>query len=139
VPSIEDAGAILDVLQKFDLNEVDTARGYGGGSCEEYLAELKWQERGIVLATKLSPAATPSPGSYTHKPEDLRRGIQASLAALKTDKLDLVSRSFQLFHQPTYQHCLVRNHIVSKGRELLLKASICSQHQLLPMRSVPQR
>jgi aflatoxin B1 aldehyde reductase len=97
VSSIGDAGAILDVFQNFGLSEVDTARGYSGGTSEEYLAELKWQERGIVLATKLSPAATPSPDTYTHKPEDLRRGIQASLAALKTDKLDLVSSPSTFF------------------------------------------
>lgn len=93
VPAIEDAGAILDTLQRFDLNEVDCARGYNGGTSEEYLAELKWQDRGLIVATKLSPAANPSPGAYTHKPADLRRGIEASLAALKTKQIDLVSHS----------------------------------------------
>jgi hypothetical protein len=51
VPNIDDAAAILDVFQKFGLDEIDTA-------------------------------------------VDLRRGIQTSLSALKTDNIDLVSGSF---------------------------------------------
>ena len=91
MPSIDDAANIIDAVQKFGHNEIDTARGYSNGSSEEYLAELKWQERGLVLATKLAPAANPSPDEYSHQSADLRRGIGASLKALKTDKIDLVS------------------------------------------------
>ncbi|KAH8652113.1 keto reductase [Xylariales sp. PMI_506] len=115
VSSVEDAGAILDVFQKFGLNEIDTARGYSNGTSEEYLAELKWQERGLVLATKLSPAATPSPISYSHKPADLRRGIQASLDALKTDKLDLWYLHFPDHHTPYEETLREVNNMYKEG------------------------
>lgn len=88
---LEDAAAILDIFQAHGHNEVDTARTYGGGSSEEYLGQLDWQARGITMATKLSPQAPSNPTAkkYTHKPEDLRAALLESLAALKTDKVDL--------------------------------------------------
>ncbi|KAH6654661.1 keto reductase [Truncatella angustata] len=87
VHSLDEAGKILDVFQAHGHVEVDTARTYAGGSTEEYLGALDWQSRGIVLDTKLSPLN----GSlkYTHSPEDLRRGLNDSFAALKTDKVDM--------------------------------------------------
>jgi aflatoxin B1 aldehyde reductase len=73
-------------------NELDTARVYGNGSTEEILAELNWQNRKLVMETKLYPNAN-SPfaqeNAYTHKAEDVRRGLLDSLKALKTDKIDM--------------------------------------------------
>jgi aflatoxin B1 aldehyde reductase len=85
----------LDVFQKYGHSELDTARVYGGGSSEEYLGLLKptWQERGIIMETKLSPRARniglPEGVATNHSPEHLRLGIEASLKALKTDKIDM--------------------------------------------------
>ncbi|KAI0155752.1 NADP-dependent oxidoreductase domain-containing protein [Pestalotiopsis sp. NC0098] len=87
VHTLEEAGKILDVFQSHGHVEVDTARTYAGGSTEQYLGSLGWQERGIVLDTKLSPLGTQL--KYDHSPSDLRRGLADSLAALKTDKVDL--------------------------------------------------
>ena len=85
---LKDAAAILDVFQKYGHKEIDTARTYGEGSSEEYLGELKLPERGIILDTKLSPNALNSTtGQYRHTPEGLRRGLEDSLKALKTDKV----------------------------------------------------
>ncbi|KAF2668026.1 Aldo/keto reductase [Microthyrium microscopicum] len=92
VHSLDDAGAILDVFRKYGHTELDTARVYGGGSSEEYLGELKWQDRGIVMETKLSPRANIGLGEgvqTTHSPEHLRQGLKMSLEALKTDKVDM--------------------------------------------------
>ncbi|KAI1878348.1 uncharacterized protein JN550_000530 [Neoarthrinium moseri] len=89
VHSLEESGAILDVFQKFGHIEVDSARSYAGGSTEEYLGALKWQERGLVLDTKLSPLGRLGATKYTHSPADLRRGLRDSLTALRTDKVDL--------------------------------------------------
>jgi aflatoxin B1 aldehyde reductase len=88
------AAEIIDVFQKYGYNEVDTARTYGDGSSEEMLAAIHYQERGIVMDTKLYPTAgsalaTATSDSYTHKPEDVRRGLINSLKALKTDKIDM--------------------------------------------------
>jgi len=92
VHDLKEAEAILDAFQKHGHNEIDSARGYGDGSSEEYLGELRWQDRGIVLDTKLSPGAVnkadgPTAAPYRHTPEGLRRGLEDSLKALKTGKV----------------------------------------------------
>lgn len=87
-----DAARILDIFQKHGHNEVDTARIYGAGSSEEMLADLDWQARGLVMDTKLYPnlgTTLQSADSYSHRPEDIRRGLMNSLAALKTDRIDM--------------------------------------------------
>ncbi|KAK5994367.1 Aldo-keto reductase [Cladobotryum mycophilum] len=85
VHDLEDCAAILDVFQEFSHVELDSARVYGGGSCEEYLGQLNWQKRGIVMDTKLSPIGA----HYTHSPKDVRQGLLDSLKALGTDKVDM--------------------------------------------------
>ncbi|KAK9781678.1 putative Keto reductase [Seiridium cardinale] len=87
VHSLDDGGKILDVFKSYGHVEVDTARTYGGGSSEEYLAALDWKSRGLVLDTKLSPIGNPP--KYSHSSADVRRGLQDSLTALKTDKVDM--------------------------------------------------
>ncbi|KAJ7149749.1 NADP-dependent oxidoreductase domain-containing protein [Mycena crocata] len=82
---------ILDVFQKHGHNEVDTARIYGGGSTEEYLGAIGWQKRGIKMETKFYPTKGKGmswlyPEELTHSPADLRKALNQSLAALKTDK-----------------------------------------------------
>ncbi|KAF9891127.1 hypothetical protein FE257_005063 [Aspergillus nanangensis] len=92
VHETSDAANILDVFQRHGHNEVDTARIYGAGSSEEMLAALDWKNRGLVMDTKLYPSANRSmslANTYTHTPEDIRRGLLDSLKALQTDKIDM--------------------------------------------------
>lgn len=92
VHNLDDAGRVLDIFQQHGHREVDTARLYGGGSSEEMLASLEWQRRGLVMDTKLYPNArlpVQSAVTYTHQPEDVRRGLMESLKALQTDKIDM--------------------------------------------------
>jgi aflatoxin B1 aldehyde reductase len=94
VSSLKEAGEILDVFQKHGHNEIDTALVYGGGSSEQYLGELDWQKRGLILDTKFSPRAKrlDAPGNgatLSHSPEDLRIALKRSLSSLKTDKVDM--------------------------------------------------
>lgn len=84
--SLEDCASLLDVLQKHGHNEIDTARVYGAS--EELLGQLNWQSRGLVLDTKLNPRRF-GPKSYSHKKDDLKRGLADSLQALQADKVDL--------------------------------------------------
>lgn len=84
--TVEDCSTILDVLQKHGHNEVDTARVYGAS--EELLGQLDWKGRGLVLDTKLK-ARPFGPSPYSHRREDLRRGLADSLKALRSDKVDL--------------------------------------------------
>ncbi|KAI9741134.1 MAG: hypothetical protein M1834_002847 [Cirrosporium novae-zelandiae] len=92
VHTLQDAGGILDVFQKHGHNEIDSARSYGYGSSETMLADLQWQKRGLVMDTKLYPNAGGPMNKgeqYTHRAEDVRRGLLDSLKALKTDKIDM--------------------------------------------------
>lgn len=77
---------MLDVLQNHGHNEIDTARVYGAS--EELLGELKWQSRGLVMDTKLNPRRF-GPQTYSHKKDDLVRGLKDSLKALQGDHIDL--------------------------------------------------
>lgn len=79
---------MLDILQKHGHNEVDTARLYTFGSSETYLGQLKWQERGLTLGTKLSAMKFgPNPHSFTK--DGLKHGLLESLEALQSEKVDL--------------------------------------------------
>ena len=35
--------------------QIDSARGYTGGTSEEYLGKIEWKKRGLVMDTKLYP------------------------------------------------------------------------------------
>ncbi|CZR58186.1 related to aldehyde reductase [Phialocephala subalpina] len=96
------ANALIDVFQKHGHNEIDTARVYGNGTTEEILAETDWEKRGIIMDTKLYPnkGSPMNPDDqYDHTPEDVRRGLMASLKALNTKKIDM----FYL-HGPDRKH-----------------------------------
>jgi aryl-alcohol dehydrogenase-like predicted oxidoreductase len=90
VHDLKDSAAMLDVFQEYGHSEVDSARIYGAGSTEECLSQLKWQERGLVMDTKLIPLRK-GPFSYSHKKDGLKSGLLESLKALRTDKVDLWS------------------------------------------------
>ena len=91
VTDIKEAEKILDIFQSHGHNEIDTSRFYGSGTSEEYLGKMDWQKRGLVMDTKVYPTVGKGmPGDQiTHKPEDLRKYLQISLKALKTDKVDM--------------------------------------------------
>jgi len=92
VDTLEESAAILDVFQAHGHSEIDTAIVYGGGSSEQYLGQLHWKERGIVMDTKFSPRTDLGLGpdvKTTHSPEHLRLALKKSLESLKTDKIDM--------------------------------------------------
>lgn len=86
IHTVEDVASVIDVLQQHGHNEIDTARVYG--TSEALLGQLNWQARGLVVDTKLNPRRM-GPYQYSHKKEDLKRGLLDSLQALNTDKVDL--------------------------------------------------
>jgi aryl-alcohol dehydrogenase-like predicted oxidoreductase len=85
---LKDCAALLDVFQEHGHAQIDTARLYGFGSTEEYLSHLKWQDRGLLVGTKLNPKKI-GPKPFSHKPEDLKRGVLESLKALDTKQFDI--------------------------------------------------
>ncbi|TVY50884.1 Aflatoxin B1 aldehyde reductase member 3 [Lachnellula cervina] len=92
VHSLEECASLIDVFQKYGHSEIDTAIVYGGGSSEQYLGQLHWQDRGIIMDTKFSPRANIGLGpdvKTTHSPDHLRLALKRSLESLKTDKVDM--------------------------------------------------
>ncbi|MCJ1299638.1 hypothetical protein MMC08_002430 [Hypocenomyce scalaris] len=91
VTDLDEAKQILDIFQSHGHNEVDTARFYGGGTSEEYLGKLQWQDRGIVMDTKYYPTVgrAMDKDQWTHKPEHLRENLTRSLKALNAKKVDM--------------------------------------------------
>ena len=100
----KECAAVLDVFQKHGHGEIDTARVYGDGSSEEYLALLKWQERGLSVGTKLQPRKF-GPVLYSHKKDDLKRGLQESLQVLQTEKVDLFYLHAPDVSNASYKFC----------------------------------
>ncbi|KOS21225.1 Aflatoxin B1 aldehyde reductase member 3 [Escovopsis weberi] len=97
VHDLEECAAIIDTFQEFGIKELDSARSYCEGSCEEYLSRLDMPGRGIVVGTKLSPMTVNSLGTKGHGPESLRQGLLDSLKALGAAKVDL-----WYLHQPDH-------------------------------------
>ncbi|CRG89061.1 hypothetical protein PISL3812_06096 [Talaromyces islandicus] len=90
VHDLNNCTTMLDVFQKHGYNEIDCARIYGGGSTEECIGQLNWQQRGHVMGTKLIPLQK-GPFSYSHTKEGVKSGLLQSLKALQTDQVDLWS------------------------------------------------
>jgi hypothetical protein len=65
VHDLADVGAILDVFQKHGYDEIDSARGYCGGTSEDYLGQIGWKERGLVMDTKLYPMGVSFDGTWS--------------------------------------------------------------------------
>ncbi|KAI9727733.1 MAG: hypothetical protein M1828_005961 [Chrysothrix sp. TS-e1954] len=84
----EDNVVMLNTFLKHGHVEIDCARIYGGGSTEERLGELDWQGRGLVMSTKLLPIKR-GPFHFSHSKDGIASGMEQSLAALKTDAVDL--------------------------------------------------
>ncbi|KOC12435.1 aldo/keto reductase [Aspergillus flavus AF70] len=87
----EEVKDVLDVFQRHGHSDIDTSRAYGNGTSESLLGESRWQERNLRIHTKVYPTANYGaiPDAYTLGAEDLRRALNRSLEALKTDSVDL--------------------------------------------------
>ncbi|KAJ7940836.1 Aldo/keto reductase [Mycena leptocephala] len=84
VHDLKNVEAILDVFQRHGHKEIDSARTYCGGTSEEYLGQINWKEKGLLIETKLAPRI-----GITHSPEDLRKHLMVSLKALNAEALEM--------------------------------------------------
>ncbi|KAJ7109183.1 Aldo/keto reductase [Mycena epipterygia] len=84
VHALSDVEAILDKFRSHGHVEIDSARTYCGGTSEEYLGQIDWKEKGLLIETKLSPRL-----GISHSPEDLRKHLTASLKALNAKTLEM--------------------------------------------------
>lgn len=83
----------LDVLRKYNVNELDTARVYNGGKSEELLGQIPEAKDSFTIETK---APGFSPGSLAY--DRVVANCNASIAALKLEKIPLY-----YFHGPDRQ------------------------------------
>lgn len=93
ITSVPDVTSMFTTFLSHGHNELDNARLYGGGSSEEYMAKADWQSHKLVMGTKLYPnegkGMKMGTNVYSHRPDDVRRGLFESLKALGADKVDL--------------------------------------------------
>jgi len=82
VTDLEELKKCLEYFQSQGYNEVDTARGYGGGTQEGWTAQAGWKDRGLKLATKVHPR-------HGHQREKVLAANATSLKDLGTDTVDI--------------------------------------------------
>jgi aryl-alcohol dehydrogenase-like predicted oxidoreductase len=88
---VEGARAVVDAAIDAAVTHVDTADIYGGGESERFLGEILTGHRDqVVLATKFGMGH-----GGNGSPEYVREAIDASLARLRTDQVDLF-----YYHRP---------------------------------------
>jgi aryl-alcohol dehydrogenase-like predicted oxidoreductase len=88
---LEGARAVVDAAIDAAVTHVDTADIYGGGESERFLGEiLTGRREQVVLATKFGMGH-----GGNGSPEYVREAIDASLARLRTDQVDLF-----YYHRP---------------------------------------
>lgn len=96
-PDWEGGQKLLHRAVELGINFIDTAEAYGPGFNEELIASaLHPYPQGVVIATKGGiNKPTPDNIQTDGRPENLRRGCEASLQRLKVERIDL----YQL-HRP---------------------------------------
>ncbi|THX95967.1 hypothetical protein D6D02_05923 [Aureobasidium pullulans] len=83
---------LLDEFYSRGHRHVDTARIYGYGTAEELLAAAEAKHPGLIVSTKIFPTRTtpldPRYEPYNLNEHDLNLGLERSLAALKSEKVE---------------------------------------------------
>jgi aryl-alcohol dehydrogenase-like predicted oxidoreductase len=88
---LEGARAVVDAAIDAGVTHIDTADIYGGGESERFLGEiLSGRRERVFVATKFGMGE-----GGNGSPEYVRRAIDASLARLRTDHVDLF-----YYHRP---------------------------------------
>ncbi|RYE41987.1 MAG: aldo/keto reductase [Hyphomicrobiales bacterium] len=87
-----EAGRIFDLYVEQGGNFIDTAVNYTGGASERMLGKLiQGRRERLVLSTKFSMARDPAnPNSGGNHRMNMVRSVEASLAQLDTDRIDLL-------------------------------------------------
>src|SRR6266496_918069 len=88
----DEARAIFAAYVERGGNFVDTANGYADGAAEEMVGEFARSRREeLVIATKYTmPMRQGDPNSGGNSRKSMVRSVEASLARLRTDYLDVL-------------------------------------------------
>lgn len=92
-PSRETAIAVLRAAIEGGINHIDTAEFYGPGTANQRIREaLHPYSRELVLVSKVGARHDGAAGLVpAQRPEELRASVDANLATLKADRLDVVN------------------------------------------------
>ena len=87
----QESRAIYDRFREAGGNFIDTANVYTGGTSEKFVGEfIKGHRDSVVLATKYSNAAPGNdPNAAGNHRKSMMQAVEASLARLRTDYIDL--------------------------------------------------
>ncbi|KAI5207178.1 hypothetical protein E4T42_07920 [Aureobasidium subglaciale] len=90
--TLEKVSPLLDVFYSRGHRHIDTARIYGYGTAEELLAAAEEKHPSLVVSTKIFPTRTtpldPRYEPYNLNEHDLKLGLERSLTALKSEKVE---------------------------------------------------
>jgi len=118
----EDAAvAAIRRARELGVNFFDTAQAYGFGASERILGralgnDLARERDGIVIATKGGLRQTDSGLVRDASPEWLRRGVEASLTALRIDHIDLYQVHWPDVTMPVAETAGALGDLITEGK-----------------------
>eukprot|EP01112_Ceratiomyxa_fruticulosa_P019016 TRINITY_DN6159_c0_g1_i1.p1 TRINITY_DN6159_c0_g1~~TRINITY_DN6159_c0_g1_i1.p1 ORF type:complete len:363 (+),score=79.11 TRINITY_DN6159_c0_g1_i1:110-1090(+) len=126
----DDAQKFLDVFKAHGHKDIDTARVYGKGSSEKVLGDLRYEEQGLILDTKILSKGKPHP----HSEVELFKSFEESLASLRAKKvhilylhspdrttpfIETVTAINKLYQQGLFEKFGISNYRADEVREIL--------------------
>lgn len=112
----EESAAVVRTALEHGVTYFDTARNYGNGHSEAFLAAALGSHREeVVIATKFgSVPSRPDTGGATRA--DVRRTIDKSLTELRTDHIDLYQLHFPVLETPIGETLQALREQVEEGK-----------------------
>lgn len=111
------AGRLIDRYLELGGNFIDTANSYGPRTSEEVLGRLlKGRRNSVVLATKVRQAMGPSPLDQGLSRRHILQSVDASLARLQTDFIDLYQIHFWDDYTPVEETLEALDECVQSGK-----------------------
>jgi aryl-alcohol dehydrogenase-like predicted oxidoreductase len=116
-PSSEDGAKLLNRALDLGYDHLDTARIYGIGKNEALIGEtLKGRRQEFFLASKTGIIVDGDMRRIDCKPETIRAALEKSLAALKTDHIDLYYLHRRDFETPIEESVGALADLVKEGK-----------------------
>jgi len=105
---VEDAKKVLATLKEYGVDDIDTARVYGDGTTETYIAKAGATDGTFQIATKVAPPF--------HKPTDLREKLETSLKELGVKSVDILYLHAPQRDVPFKDTCEEMNKLHKEGK-----------------------
>ncbi len=134
------AGPLIDRYLELGGNFIDTANSYGPRTSEEVLGRLlKGRRNSVVLATKVRQAMGPDPLDQGLSRRHILQSVDASLARLQTDFIDLYQIHFWDNFTPVEETLEALDQCVQSGNVRYLGCSNLAGWQLMKALGISER